>query len=1026
MRIKADRKLGAVMFTDVVDFTKLMSEDEARALKTLQEKNSIVQSQVAHYSGQYIKSIGDGSLSFFDSAKEAVDCAISIQNSLKSEIIVRIGVHLGEIVHKDGDIFGDSVNIANRIEKISKPGGICISGLIFDQLENKKGYQFKHLGLHSFKGVGRLLDIYGLEMSEKEIIPHDSFDIIGLDSSKDLPSLSIIPFRNKGKEEDDFYSYSLSLDIFSKISSSSNIILSSMEEVEALTPRNSSKDILKALKIRYSLTGSLWKKDNMFNLSIELYDSNKDKMVWANSWLENWSNLPNIEKKISHNVIRILDSHSAENNVNQNYKISNIDSEAYRIYLKGKYVYHNRESEKDIIKSESFFKRSIDLDANLIQPRMLLGEIYFNRSQYDKSLEIYNNNLDMSIKSKDEKNTAKSLSSIANVNFVKGEYDKSLEYNLQALKIQKSLNSKKGIAQAFNSIGAVHDVLREHDKALVYYSDSLKLAKEINDKSGMARASLNISNLYNTTGQLNKALSMQKECIEMCKQSNNYPLLAYSYNLLGVIYSNLHKYDDSIKNLKKCLKLKKELNEPEGVASALKSIGVIYYYKGQYNQAMIYHKKSLKQRKEIGYKPGIGESLSYIADTYYKMGQYDKAISFYEESLEIMEFIKDYAMVSKILNRLGKIYRKMGQYEKALSGLKRSQDIKADINDFEYIGYTFLELSYVYQWKGEYDLAVKYNLKSMDVAKKYKMQKLISENLYHESLMLISRGNYSKAKSVINKAISIAKEKKYLNNAAKYLDCLGIILRHEKKFDKAIEVVDEALEITKITGNKHGLRKYSNSVGLIKERIGDFKGALKIYNECLKLSKEMGEKRSVAVSYNNIAGMLSVLGDFEDAIKYHKKAFSYAKRINYIEGQAGFAYNIASILLKQKKYVQSIKYIEMSINAFESTGNPYVKECYIFKAYIYVNQNNFDKVKHYFKYFKDVNPENNYGHIRNWELYSVNLFLGDSKKIFLDNAYRRMQDDLKSIKNKISKKLFLNHFTYGELINEEFQKGGQK
>ena len=311
---------------------------------------------MAHFNGHFIKSIGDGSLSFFDSAKEAVDCAISIQNSLKSKISVRIGVHLGEIVYKDGDIFGDSVNIANRIEKISKPSGICISGLIFDQLENKKGYEFKHLGLHSFKGVGRLIDIYGLEMSEKEIIPHDSFDIIGLDSSKELPSLSIIPFRNKGKEEDDFYSYSLSLDIFSKISSSSNIILSSMEEVEALTPRNSSKDILKVLKTRYSLTGSLWKKDDMFNLSIELYDSKKDKMVWANSWLENWTNLPNIEKKISNNVIRILDSDSAENYVKQNYKLSNIDSEAYRIYLKGKYVYHNRETEKDIVKSESFLK----------------------------------------------------------------------------------------------------------------------------------------------------------------------------------------------------------------------------------------------------------------------------------------------------------------------------------------------------------------------------------------------------------------------------------------------------------------------------------------------------------------------------------------------------------------------------------------------------------------------------------------------------------------------------------------------
>ena len=172
---KTERRLGAIMFTDVVGFTELMSSDESEALNILQQKNSAVQSQVVDCCGVYVKSIGDGSLSFFDSAIEAVDCAVKIQKSLNGNISIRIGIHLGEIVHKDGDVFGDSVNIANRIEKISKPGGVCISGSVFDQLENKKGYQFKHLGLHSFKGVGRLLDIYGLKMSESEIIPHESF-----------------------------------------------------------------------------------------------------------------------------------------------------------------------------------------------------------------------------------------------------------------------------------------------------------------------------------------------------------------------------------------------------------------------------------------------------------------------------------------------------------------------------------------------------------------------------------------------------------------------------------------------------------------------------------------------------------------------------------------------------------------------------------------------------------------------------------------------------------------------------------
>ena len=1006
------------MFTDIVGFTELMSNDESKALDTLQEKVSIVQSGVKNSNGMYVKDIGDGTLSFFESATKAVECAVKVQESLKNKISVRIGIHLGEIVHKDGDIFGDSVNIANRIEKISKPGGICISASIFDQLKNKNTYQFKHLGLHSFKGVGRLLDIYGLEMSEAEVIPHESFEVIDQYSSETLPSLLIIPFRNKGKTEDDFYSYSLSLDIFSKISLSSNIVLTSMEEVEDLAPTKNSKEILKTLKTRYSLKGSLWKKDDMFNLSVELFDSKNDKMVWVDSWLENWDSLPKIEQKISSNVIRVLDSESIDKGQAKEQKITTIDSEAYRVYLKGKYVYHNKSTDQDIIKSKSFFERAIELDPKLIQPRMLLGEIYFYQAKYDKTLEIYKNNLDMSMNLNDSKNIANCLSAIAGVHFLKGEYDKSLEYNLQALKIQEKINNKKGIAKSFNSLGAIHDVLREYDKALNYYEDSLEITKEINDKNGTVRGTVNISNLYNTTGELEKALMMQKECVKLCKKSNNQPLLAYSYNLAGVIYSNLSQYDDSIKNLKKCLKIKKELNEPEGVASALKSIGVIYYYKGQYNQAMIFHKKSLKQRKEIGYKAGIGESLSYIADTYKKMGEYDQAITCYEESLDIMEFIKDDEQASKILNRLGNIYRKKGEYSIALEALKKAEKLKVKIKDFKNLGYTFLEISSVYRWQGKYDLALDYNNQSIKLAEENNQEKLLANNLYHKSLMAINIGDYQNAKKSIKQAIKIAKDEDYLNNAAKYLDCLGIIYRYEKKYKKALDAVNESLSITKIIGDKHGERKYLNSIGLVKEHTADYSGALEIYLKCLKLSKNISEKRSIAVSYNNIGCVYACLNEPELANKNFKKALIFSKRINYKEGVAAFQFNIAFAYGKLEEYQKSLKLIESSIEDHRDlkSDHPFIVSCEIYKTYIYLLKKDNDKVIENFENIKNVKPGDDIGYNRSFELYKIYKYLDLDGDLFLKQAYSLLLNDIECISSAKDKKHFINNVDYNQSI----------
>jgi len=1017
--MEIQRKLVAIMFTDIVGFTQHMSVDETRALNLLNEKILITKPLIQKHQGFYIKDIGDGTLSYFNSATEAIECATKIQDVLKNRVKLRIGLHLGEVILKDGDIFGDSVNIANRIEKLSSTGGVSLSSTIYNQLKNKKKYNLKHLGLHSFKGVGRLLDVYGIKINNPS--ENNKKTEIERPEEKSLPSISIIPLRNKGKKDDDFYAYSLSLDIFSKISTTSNIITSSMEEVEALMPNHTSKEISKKLHSRYCLSGSLWKKDNVFNLSLELFDHNDNNIIWADSWLEKWENLANIESTISGNLITILDiSSSAIENNNNCGDIA--DSEAYRIYLKGKYIYHNRQSNKDILKSESLFNDSIAIDEKLIQPRMLLGEISYQKGEYPKALVIFKKNLEISINSNNSKNISSCLAAIGAIYYQNADYNKALEYNLQALKIRKKINNIKGIAKSYNSLGAIHDILKDYDEALNFYKDAIKSWKQLNNDYDMATAVFNIANLYNTQGNLDNALKNVTESIQLSKKIKNKTLLGTSYNLLGAILSNKQKFGESLKYLKKALKIKTELNEPEGISNALKSIGHTYYRKGQYKEAMVYYKKSLKERRAIGAKAGIAKSLRYIGDTFKKIGEYNPAVESYKESLGITQSIETHDESSKILNRLGNIYSRMGRYEEALVLLLKSKDIKTEIQDFENLGYTLLEISSAYRWQGNYKLASKYNLESIKIAEEYDMKKLLSNNLYHQSLMLISKGNYKDAKGIIEKAISIAKKMEYMSNAAKYLDCLGIILRHEKKFNDAIKVINNALAVSELIGDKHGLRKYLNSIGLVKEMKGDFKEALDLYIKCLDLSKKISERRSIAVSYNNMAGMYQVLGNINQALKKCKKAFSYAKRINYKEGLAGFSFNISIILLNQKKNIESLKYINISTQEFKEMDNPFIWECHIVKTYLYMVLDERENVGEYYNNIKHMNSNNNYGAARNWELYKINLYLGETDKNFLNNAYNLMQEDIAIINSNHSKKLFIENFIHNKAIVEEWEK----
>ena len=155
-------KLATIVFTDIVGFTKLSSENEPLAIQLLDTQRSTLRPIVDRHNGEWIKEIGDGLLLCFNTPKDAVECAIEIQHTVKNvaNLDLRIGVHQGEVVSKDGDVFGDDVNVASRIEPFASPGGIVVSGRVNSSLIRNPVYQTKLLGKPELKGVGQELKLY--------------------------------------------------------------------------------------------------------------------------------------------------------------------------------------------------------------------------------------------------------------------------------------------------------------------------------------------------------------------------------------------------------------------------------------------------------------------------------------------------------------------------------------------------------------------------------------------------------------------------------------------------------------------------------------------------------------------------------------------------------------------------------------------------------------------------------------------------------------------------------------------------
>ena len=151
------------MFSDVVGYTAIMGRDEQQALRALEDHRELLRLLLPKFNGRMMGEIGDGTLTSFHSAIEAVNCAREVQASLQQDqpdLEVRVGIHLGDVVFSDNTVLGDGVNVASRIQALAPPGGICVSASIYDEIRNKPGTRFKDLGEQKLKNVSRPIRVY--------------------------------------------------------------------------------------------------------------------------------------------------------------------------------------------------------------------------------------------------------------------------------------------------------------------------------------------------------------------------------------------------------------------------------------------------------------------------------------------------------------------------------------------------------------------------------------------------------------------------------------------------------------------------------------------------------------------------------------------------------------------------------------------------------------------------------------------------------------------------------------------------
>jgi adenylate cyclase len=407
------RKLTAILSADVQGYSRLMGEDDESTVNTITAYRKIIAGLIQEHQGRVVDTPGDNILAEFSGALNAVNSAIEIQQKLETEngklpanrrMDFRIGINLGDVLHKEDRIYGDGVNVAARIESLADPGGVCISRGVFDQVKKKVRQGFEYMGEHTVKNISEPVRIYRILFQpefEGKVIEESAnrkarlqksyaisivailicsgallwffyFRSIPIEPASiekmayplpEKPSIAVLPFENlSGDSSHEFFNDGLTEEIITILSKSPKIFVIARNSTDPYKNRSIKiQKVSEELGVRYVLEGSVRKDGNRTRITVQLIDAIKGHHLWAERYDRDVKDTFAVQEEISKKILTALEVNLTEGEQATMMAKGTSNGEAYIKVLQSAY-YRRRLNAEDNAKARRLAEEAIAMD----------------------------------------------------------------------------------------------------------------------------------------------------------------------------------------------------------------------------------------------------------------------------------------------------------------------------------------------------------------------------------------------------------------------------------------------------------------------------------------------------------------------------------------------------------------------------------------------------------------------------------------------------------------------------------------